>query len=166
MTAALIAALTIAVGLPLLAWWVGGRRFWGRLRGSAVPDPWRDLVQRHRLSAAEAARIATEVPRGRPLDEPRLRRAAVDWATRLLEQEAVRGPRNPRTRRLVLAPVVCWASAVFAWLVHRVLSGRPEDVNWVSVAAWTLGAWWIVRRRRRLRRTIAVNAEPSTVDEP
>jgi Flp pilus assembly protein TadB len=163
--AALVAVSTIAVGLPLLAWWIGGRRFWSRLRGRADSDPWGDFVRRHRLSVAEAARIAAEVSRGRQLEDPRLRRAAVDWATRLLEQETLRAPRNARTRRLLLALLTCWASAVFAWLLYRVLTGRPEDVNWVSLVLWTAAAVWIVRRRRRLRRSIVLNAEPSTAGD-
>ena len=36
---------------------------------------------------AEAARLAREVPRGLEFEDPRLRRAAADWATTLLEQE-------------------------------------------------------------------------------
>lgn len=110
MTAPLVAVLVIAVGLPLLAWWVAGRPYWSRLRPGAEPDPWRDLVRRHGLSAGEAARIAADVPRGLRLPDPRLRRAAVDWARELLGQEQVRLPRNPRTRGLVVVVVIGWAA--------------------------------------------------------
>ena len=83
MTAGILAVLVIAVGLPLLAVWTARRPHWSRLRWGAEPDPWRDLVRRHGLSAGEASRIAADVPRGRRLHEPRLRRAAVDWAREL-----------------------------------------------------------------------------------
>lgn len=110
MTAPLVAVLVIAVGLPLLAWWVAGRPYWSRLRPGAELDAWRDLVRRHGLSAGEAARIAADVPRGLRLPDPRLRRAAVDWARELLGQEQVRLPRNPRTRGLVVVVVIGWAA--------------------------------------------------------
>ena len=157
MTAAWVTVGLLVLGVPLLAWWVGGRRFWGRLRPGAEADPWRDAVRRHRLSAAEAARLAREVPRGSTFDDPRLRRAAVDWAETLLAQESPR----PRTRRgrVLAALFVAWATCVIAYLVNRVLVGRPEDVNWVSVVAFSLFAVYAVRRRRGLRRTIALNSE-------
>ena len=87
MSAALVVILVIAVGLPLVAWWIGGRRFWGGLRPGSETDPWGDLVRRHSLSAAEVARVATAVPRGRPLADPRLRPAAAELAAELLEQQ-------------------------------------------------------------------------------
>ena len=109
----------IAVGLPLLAWWVAGRPYWSRLRPGAEPDPGRDLVRRHGLSAGEAARIAADVPRGLRLPDPRLRRAAVDRARELLEQEQVRLPRNPRTRGLVVG----------VWGVRRRALRRTVELN-------------------------------------
>jgi hypothetical protein len=163
-TAPLIAVLVIAVGLPLLAWWVARRRYWSRLRPGAEPDPWRDLVRRHGLSAGEVARIAADVPRGLQLPDPRLRRAAVDWARHLLEQEQVRLPRNPRTRGVVILLVIVWATAVLGLLVLRIPSGRRWDVNWVTVAIWAAVIVWGVRRRRALRRTIALNDEPTSAD--
>ena len=164
MTAPLIAVLVIAVGLPLLAWWVAGRPYWSRLRPGAEPDRWRDLVRRHGLSTEEAARIAADVPRGLRLPDPRLRRAAVDRARQLLEQEQVRLPRNPRTRGLLIALAICWTTAVLGHLVFRVVSGRPEDVNWVTVAFGAAAVAWGVRRRRALRRTIELNDEPTPAD--
>jgi Flp pilus assembly protein TadB len=156
-TAAWVTVGLLVLGLPLLAWWVAGRRFWARLRPGAESDPWRDAVRRHGLSAAEAARLAREVPRGSAFEDPRLRRAAVDWAETLLAQE----PPRPRTRRgrVLTALFVVWATGVFAYLVNRVVVGRPEDVNWVGVVAFSLFAVYAVRRRRALRRTIALNSE-------
>lgn len=65
-TAALIVVVVIALGLPLLAWWVGGRRFWARLRPRAVPDPWGDAMRRSRLSPAETAQVESAVKLGSP----------------------------------------------------------------------------------------------------
>ena len=127
---AVLAVVLIAVGLPLLAWWVGGRRVWNRLRPGAEPDPWRDAVRRHGLSAAEAAGLAREVTRGHEFDDPRLRRAAVDWAGTLLAQETPR-PRTAVGRALVGLAIV-WAVALVGFVLYRVLTGRAEDVNWWS----------------------------------
>jgi hypothetical protein len=101
------------------------------------------------------------VPRGLRLPDPRLRRAAVEWARQLLEQEQVRLPRNPRTRDLLVLLVVVWATGVLGYVVFTVVSGRPEDVNWVTAAAWAAVIAWGVRRRRALRRTIELNDDPA-----
>ena len=162
MTAPLVAVLVIAVGLPLLAWWVAGRPSWSRLRPGAEPDPWRDLVRRHGLPAGESARIAADVPRGLRLPDPRLRRAAVDWARELLGQEQVRLPRNPRTRGLVVVVVIGWAATALGLLVFHVVSGEAPDVNWFLVAMWLAVGVWGVRRRRALRRTVELDDEPPT----
>jgi hypothetical protein len=167
-TAAIAAVLVIAVGLPLLAWWVARRRYWSRLRPGAESDPWRDLVRRHGLSGGEAARIAADVPLGLRLADPRLRRAAADWARQLLEQEQFRLPRNPRTRGLVVVLVVVWATAGLGLLVFRLASGEGIDISWMTVAFWTAALVWGVRRRRALRCTIELNDEPAppTAAEP
>lgn len=164
MTAGILAVLVIAVGLPLLAVWTARRPHWSRLRWGAEPDPWQDLVRRHGLSAGEAARIATDVPRGRRMAEPRLRRAAADWARELLQQEQVRLPRAPRTRRLVVVVVVLWVTTALGLLVFRIASGRGVDVNWVTVAFWLALGVWVVRRRRNLRRAVELNDEPAPPD--
>jgi hypothetical protein len=49
-TVALIAVVVIALGLPLLAWWLGDRRFWSRLRPGAEPDPWADAMRQFGLT--------------------------------------------------------------------------------------------------------------------
>ncbi|WP_100500190.1 hypothetical protein [Geodermatophilus chilensis] len=159
MTTSLIAVLVIAVGLPLLAWWVARRPYWSRLRPGAEPDPWRDLVRRHGLSAGEAARVATDVPRGLRLPDPRLRRAAVEWARELLDQEQLRLPRNPRTRGVVVVLVIVWATTALGLLVFRIASGEGFDVDWFTVAVWIAAGVWGVRRRRALRRAVQLNDE-------
>ena len=47
-------------------------------------------------------------------------------------------------------------------LAARVLMGRPEDVaNWLNVALYAGLAVYLVRRRRALRRSLALNSDPS-----
>ena len=85
MSAALVVILVILVGLPLVPWWIGGRRFWGRLRPGSEPDPWGDLVGRHSLFAAEAALVrgAARAAAGRSAARP----AAAERAAALLEEQ-------------------------------------------------------------------------------
>ena len=157
-----VTIVLILVGLPLLAWWLGGRTFWSRLSPRAFSDPWRDLVTQHRLSAADASRVAHAVPRGMALAQPHLRVAAVDWARRLIEQETLRWPRT-LAGRVGAGLVVLWACGVIGFLLYRVLTGRPGDVNWGTVIVYEDLAVWLRRRRRNLRRAIELNQdEPAT----
>jgi hypothetical protein len=156
-TAAWLTVAVLVIGLPLFAWWLGARGFWARLRPGAEQDPWRDAVRRHGLSTAEAAQLAREVTRGHEFEDPRLRRAAVDWAGTLLAQERPR----PRTRRgrALLTALVLWAVAVLGGVLYLVVTGRPEDVNWFTVVIWTMAGIYVVRRRRGLLRTVELNGD-------
>lgn len=55
MTGAWLAIAVFAVGLPALAWWLGGRRFWTHGAVAADADPYPKMVRRHGLRPAEAA---------------------------------------------------------------------------------------------------------------
>jgi hypothetical protein len=154
---AVVGVVLIAVGLPLLAWWMGGRAFWSRLRGRPERDPWGDMVRTHRLTAAEAARVAKEVPRGVRFDDPRLRAAAVDWAHELLGWGREPWPRSERVRSWLVFLFVCWLTAIVSWAVFRVVTGHAGDVNWFTVACWAASGIWGLRRRQLLHRALAEN---------
>ena len=81
MAVGVVLVVVLLVGLPLLAWWVGGRRIWGRLTPGAEPDRYREMVRRHALSPSEAAEVEAAATWGRELHDPRLRAAVVDWAS-------------------------------------------------------------------------------------
>ncbi|TQN42959.1 hypothetical protein FHU33_2378 [Blastococcus colisei] len=157
MTAAWLTIALLLVGAPLLAWWLGGRTFWARLRPGRDPDPWGDVVRRHRLSAGEAARLGREVARGVRFDDERQRAAAVDLAGLLLGQGLFPDGAS-RTQRVLVVVLVLWLTAVLARVVFLLVSGRPQDVNWVTVLIWAGAILWHRTRRRGLRRTIALNS--------
>jgi hypothetical protein len=119
-------------------------------------------MRRHALSTGEAVRISRAVARGEELTGPRLRAAAVEWAEVLLRPV---GPRTPRRKRLLNGLLVVYVVAVGSFLAHRLLTGHPEDVNWVGVVAWIGFAVWAVRRRRNLRRAMQRNATESPAAE-
>ena len=74
-----VTIVLILVGLPLLAWWVGGRAFWSRPRPGGDDDLHRTIVLRHGLRPAEIPQVEGALTWGRQLDEPHLRAAVVDW---------------------------------------------------------------------------------------
>ena len=69
MTAAVVSIVLLLVGLPLLAFWIGGRSGWSRLRPGRGPDPWGGVVRAHGLSAGEADPIGDGVPEADALEQ-------------------------------------------------------------------------------------------------
>jgi cell division protein FtsL len=143
--------------LMWLAYQLGRRGSWARLRAGADQDPWRAFVQLHQLSPSDAPRVAHAVPRGLVLEEPHLRVLAVDWAERLVERETVRRPTS-RKGRILAGAGVLWILCALGFLLYRVLTGRLEDVNWVTVAVLACFLVGALRRRCALRRAIALNS--------
>jgi hypothetical protein len=160
-TAALIVVVVIALGLPLLAWWVGGRRFWARLRPRAVPDPWGDAMRRFRLLPAETAQVESAVNWGRRLDNARLRQAAAAWAQQRIDQDRVRFRIQSPWARVAL--LVAWLAALagaLTWLTMSRGSFPWDTVVWWVL--WSAGLAWLARGPRRALR---LNAEPASDGE-
>jgi hypothetical protein len=157
-TVALIAVVVIAVGLPLLAWWLGGRPFWSRLRPGAEPDPWGDAVRRFGLTPPEAAQVESAVNWGRRLDDARLRPAAVAWAQqRIDEQKARQRVHSPWARVVALVALLLLLGGSLA-LMTFIGGGFPWGtlVWWVP---WMVGTAWFARGPRR---AVRLNSEPSS----
>jgi hypothetical protein len=57
MTAAWVTIAVLVLAVPVLAFWLGGRRFWGRLSPGAEADPWRETMHRLGLSPQEMAKV-------------------------------------------------------------------------------------------------------------
>jgi hypothetical protein len=146
----------IAVGLPLAAWWLGGRRFWGRLRPGQVKDPVGHLMREHGLAGAEAAQVMTAVGKGERLDDPRMRRAAVDLAK--LRLEAFRNPLmdTPRRRRIVTGSFVVLLAGLVVLIGLDVAEGDFDfPFGLVGVVAVLFS---MHRQRRMLERAIVENS--------
>lgn len=155
----LVAVGVILVGLPLAAWWLGGRAFWNRRRPTTDVDLYRQIVRRHRLHPAEAPRVEAAVTWGRRLDDPRLRAAAVDWARSLQELAAERRERHPRRRRVLLVLAPLYVGGVVAFAVWRVVHGDWD--NLIRLVAY--GLTFVVvtfLMVRGPRRAIERNSDP------
>lgn len=157
--------LLLLGGLPLLVRHLGRQGFWTRVRARVDADPAAELLQRHGLAAREAALVTAAVDRGRELDDPALRRAAVDLARLSLarrEQRAAPGATGPV---VVVLLVSVWGSLVVADAAFALAFGRLGEVNWFTLAGAAFLLSSPIRRGFRLHRAIALNADrPSARD--
>jgi hypothetical protein len=160
MITALTAVMAIAIGLPLLAWWAGGRRFWSRLRPGAEPNPWGDTMRRFGLTPQETAQVESAVNWGRRLDDARLRPAAVAWAQSVIDRiEARRRGHSPWRRVAVVSTCYAALGALFAW--ETVHTGRFPWNGLVWWLLWPAGLIWLARAPYRARQ---LNSEPDRAD--
>lgn len=164
-TGVTIAWVTIGlfvVGLPLAAWWLGGRRFWNRTAGIDPLDAVRRTVMaRHGLRPVDVPRVESAVTWGRALETDQLRAAAVDWAQQLIEAEQRRRAARPRLRAALLTVFALWATLFVGRLVVLLAQGRWDDVRWSTVVVYgvlLLVGW---RLRTAPRRAIERNGGPA-----
>ena len=141
----------LLVGVPVLAWWIGGRRVWGRLQTGAEADPWRAAMLEYRLTPQETATVESAVNWGRRLEEPRLRPVAVAWARAVLERKAARSSGRPTWQRLLLGILyVAVLGAGTFWLISDF-----GEFPWWLLLYWLLslagGAWVDGAPRRAVR---------------
>jgi hypothetical protein len=166
MTIPLVAVVVIAVGLPLAAFWVGGRRFWGRLRGRSYAGErqgvlYRDMVRKHHLRPAEIAQVEGAVTWGRRLEDPRLRLAVVDWAQALRADADIRRAAHPRRRRLLLVLLVVWVGAVVTAIALGIGSRDWGGLARTLVYALVFGLPGYLAQRGP-RRALELNSDPPT----
>ena len=152
-------ALLIVVGLPLLVWQLSRRGAWSTVRTRLDADPATQLLRRHGLAGREAAAVTTAVERGRQLENPPLRRAAVDLARLSLSRDEPSRSRASTRQRAVAVMVAVWVSLVVADAVFSLAFGRFGDVNWFALLGAALVVSSPVRRGLRLHRAIELNAD-------
>ena len=152
-------AILVLVGLPLLVWGLGRQGYWTRLRTRRDSDPATELLRRHGLAAREAAVVTTAVERGGQLDDPALRRAAVDLARLSLARHEPRHQRSSTGSRVGVLVVAVWGSLVVADGVFALSFGRFGDVNWFTLFWAAVVISSPIRRGLRLHRAIVLNAD-------
>ena len=154
-----LVALLLVVGLPLLVWQLGRQGGWSRLRDRLDADPATQLLRRHGLAGREAAAVTTAVERGRQLQDPVLRRAAVDLARLSLARDEPRRRQASTGRRVVVVLVAVWVSLVVADAAFALAFGHFGDVNWLTLVGAAMVVSSPVRRGLRLHRAIELNAD-------
>ena len=151
--------LLLVVGLPLLIWQLGRQGYWARLRTRVDADPAAELLRQHDLAGREAAAVTAAVERGRELDDPALRRAAVDLARLSLARSQPRGTETSWGARVVVVLAAVWGTLVVADAGFALAFGRFGDVNWFTLVGAALVFSSPIRRGVRLHRAIALNAD-------
>jgi hypothetical protein len=156
-TVALIAVVVLALGLALVAWRLRGRRLGFRPRPGARPDPWGDAIRRFGLTPQEALQVEAAVNRGRRLEDPRLRQAAVAWAQQIIDH-------TPRlrfdSRWARRAFVAVWLAVVAAFLTW--LAVRREPFPWVTLVVTVVIQAVFARLARGPHRALQLNSEPAS----
>ena len=152
-------ALLALVGLGLLARELGRQGYWARLRARMEDDPAARLLQRHGLAGTDAAAVRTAVERGRKLDDPALRRAAVDLAHLSLTGPGPGGGPASAAGRAVVLAMAGWGSWVVADGVFALVFGGLADVNWFALLGAAVVLSSPVRRGLRLHRAAVLNAD-------
>jgi hypothetical protein len=156
--AAWIAIVVIVVGLPLGAWWLGGRPVWARSdeRARRAVEVHREWTARHRLSSGDETEIQGAIVRGRVLEDARLRAAAVEEARRQLSVWGVPGDVSQRVRSVL---ALLWLGATLVLVISSTVSGH-WSWNFILLAVnFTAVAVPQVVLRRNLRRAVDLNSE-------
>ena len=165
MTAAWIALVLIGVGLPLGAWWVGGRPLWSRSdqRARRAQEAHRQWIARHGLSSAEVAEVQRVIIRGGVFEDGRLRAAAVEEAQ---TQLTVWGGRSDTAQRVRWVLAVLSGATLVLLVIVTVVTGEWSWSLLLPVVNFTAVGVPQVLLRRNLRRAITLNSGSAAPSGP
>jgi len=164
-TAAWVTIVLLVLGMPLLAFWLGGRRVWARIEARGASDPAAEIMRRYGLSTREAGEVVSAVTRGEALADPGQRAAAVELAELTLRNLYPRWQVASMTRRVFRVLGAAWLVIAIAGLVFAVAFGRLGDLNWFVlplVLSSLIAPLW---QSWKLRKTVALNSGPAPSDE-
>jgi hypothetical protein len=154
----IVVSLAVAVLAPLVAFFVGGRRFWATV-GTEAPA---GLLDRHGLEAGDTLRVQRAMARGRRAEEARLRPAVAEWARTSLDSVEEQGRRHARRKAMADGLTVLGAGALVLAVVLALADGGAGGGFWfVVVLALGMLANLVVLPRlvqRNLRRALESNA--------
>ena len=166
MTAAWVTIALLVLGVPLLAFWVGGRRFWGRLEARAANDPASEIMRRHGLTTGEAAAVVDAVTRGAALEDRRQRAAAVELAELTSRQLYPTWDEASNWRRVGLVFTVLWVLLVVGSAVFTAVFRGLGEVSWLHLVWVAAVVGPPLVQGAKLRKTIALNATSGDEGDP
>ncbi len=149
----------IALGLPLVGWWLGGRSFVLRLICRDQARACASAVGCHGMTAEQQARIRSAVIRGRRLEDPRERAAAAAWAQSMIDQDDAFARRHPRWNAALLVALGLWGAMLVVVAVLIVVNGHHRDVPVFPLVWWLLFTVLTITYRRTIRRVVALNGD-------
>jgi hypothetical protein len=153
----IVVSLAVAVLAPLVAFFVGGRRFWASV-GTDAPA---GLFERHGLEAGDTLAVQRAMARGRRAEEDRVRPAVVEWARTALDAAAEQERRHA-TRKAIATGLTVLGGLALVLAVVLALSDGGAGAGFWLVVVLSLGLLFNLAvlpglLRRNLERAVARN---------
>ena len=162
MSAIWLGMMLAALVLLLAAIWLGTLFFWANQHGPEQRALYHSMVRTHGLDHPDRREVEAAMARGVAVEGPRLRVAAVDWASRALARDRGLRAAHPRGCAAVVGCYVLAAACLTAAVVLLVLDGHtrrsPAVIVTLDTASMVLLAGRPFLRRRNWQRAIDRNS--------